>query len=64
MRVWQIASLEQCEMRLRSEVRDTLDQNELLEFRILELEVRESVLLTQHQADAVKLVSCLHHLHT
>ncbi|XP_051716290.1 janus kinase and microtubule-interacting protein 1 isoform X5 [Ctenopharyngodon idella] len=36
-----IASLEQCEMRLRSEVRDTLDQNELLEFRILELEERE-----------------------
>ncbi|XP_077093858.1 janus kinase and microtubule-interacting protein 1 isoform X1 [Siphateles boraxobius] len=36
-----IASLEQCEARLRSEVRDTLDQNELLEFRILELEERE-----------------------
>ncbi|XP_056328261.1 janus kinase and microtubule-interacting protein 1 [Danio aesculapii] len=36
-----IVSLEQCEMRLRSEVRDTLDQNELLEFRILELEERE-----------------------
>ncbi|XP_056625386.1 janus kinase and microtubule-interacting protein 1 isoform X3 [Triplophysa dalaica] len=36
-----IASLEQCEMRLRSEVRDSLDQNELLEFRILELEERE-----------------------
>ncbi|TRY98212.1 hypothetical protein DNTS_006239 [Danionella cerebrum] len=36
-----IASLEQCELRLRSEVRDTLDQNELLEFRILELEERE-----------------------
>uniref|UniRef100_A0A9J7XQF2 Janus kinase and microtubule interacting protein 1 n=2 Tax=Cyprinus carpio TaxID=7962 RepID=A0A9J7XQF2_CYPCA len=34
-------SLEQCEMRLRSEVQDTLDQNELLEFRILELEERE-----------------------
>ncbi|XDV36659.1 hypothetical protein PO909_006400 [Leuciscus waleckii] len=44
-----IASLEQCEMRLRSEVRDTLDQNELLEFRILELEVRECVLLPHHQ---------------
>uniref|UniRef100_A0A8C1A9V4 Janus kinase and microtubule interacting protein 1 n=2 Tax=Cyprinus carpio TaxID=7962 RepID=A0A8C1A9V4_CYPCA len=39
-----IVSLEQCEMRLRSEVQDTQDQNELLEFRILELEVRESVL--------------------
>nr|XP_009289287.1 janus kinase and microtubule-interacting protein 1 isoform X1 [Danio rerio]XP_021336814.1 janus kinase and microtubule-interacting protein 1 isoform X1 [Danio rerio]XP_021336815.1 janus kinase and microtubule-interacting protein 1 isoform X1 [Danio rerio] len=36
-----IVSLEQCEIRLRSEVRDTLDQNELLEFRILELEERE-----------------------
>ncbi|XP_048032788.1 janus kinase and microtubule-interacting protein 2-like isoform X3 [Megalobrama amblycephala] len=36
-----IASLEQRETRLRSEVRDTLDQNELLEFRILELEERE-----------------------
>ncbi|XP_016420336.1 janus kinase and microtubule-interacting protein 3-like [Sinocyclocheilus rhinocerous] len=36
-----IVSLEQCEMRLRSEVQDTLDQNELLEFRILELEERE-----------------------
>uniref|UniRef100_A0A9J7XNQ0 Janus kinase and microtubule interacting protein 1 n=1 Tax=Cyprinus carpio carpio TaxID=630221 RepID=A0A9J7XNQ0_CYPCA len=33
-----IVSLEQCEMRLRSEVQDTQDQNELLEFRILELE--------------------------
>uniref|UniRef100_A0A671Q0A2 Janus kinase and microtubule-interacting protein 1-like n=1 Tax=Sinocyclocheilus anshuiensis TaxID=1608454 RepID=A0A671Q0A2_9TELE len=42
-----IVSLEQCEMRLRSEVQDTVDQNELLEFRILELEVRESVLLPQ-----------------
>uniref|UniRef100_A0A8C1WGR4 Janus kinase and microtubule interacting protein 1 n=1 Tax=Cyprinus carpio TaxID=7962 RepID=A0A8C1WGR4_CYPCA len=38
-----IVSLEQCEMRLRSEVQDTQDQNELLEFRILELEVRESL---------------------
>uniref|UniRef100_A0A8C1LZT1 Janus kinase and microtubule interacting protein 1 n=1 Tax=Cyprinus carpio TaxID=7962 RepID=A0A8C1LZT1_CYPCA len=36
-----IVSLEQCEMRLRSEVQDTQDQNELLEFRILELEERE-----------------------
>ncbi|XP_073676408.1 janus kinase and microtubule-interacting protein 1 isoform X2 [Garra rufa] len=36
-----IVLLEQCEMRLRSEVQDTLDQNELLEFRILELEERE-----------------------
>ncbi|XP_051506419.1 janus kinase and microtubule-interacting protein 1-like isoform X1 [Myxocyprinus asiaticus] len=36
-----IVSLEQCEMQLHSEVRDTLDQNELLEFRILELEERE-----------------------
>uniref|UniRef100_A0A672KJB2 Janus kinase and microtubule interacting protein 1 n=1 Tax=Sinocyclocheilus grahami TaxID=75366 RepID=A0A672KJB2_SINGR len=36
-----IVSLEHCEMRLRSEVQDTVDQNELLEFRILELEERE-----------------------
>uniref|UniRef100_A0A8C2PVY5 Janus kinase and microtubule interacting protein 1 n=1 Tax=Cyprinus carpio TaxID=7962 RepID=A0A8C2PVY5_CYPCA len=36
-----IVSLEQCEIRLRSEVQDTQDQNELLEFRILELEERE-----------------------
>ncbi|KAL7886123.1 hypothetical protein AOLI_G00064180 [Acnodon oligacanthus] len=36
-----IELLEQCELRLRSEVRDTQDQNELLEFRILELEERE-----------------------
>ncbi|KAK2890685.1 hypothetical protein QQF64_006696 [Cirrhinus molitorella] len=36
-----IVLLEQCEMRLRSEVQDNLDQNELLEFRILELEERE-----------------------
>ncbi|XP_076878607.1 janus kinase and microtubule-interacting protein 3 isoform X1 [Brachyhypopomus gauderio] len=36
-----IEVLEQCETRLRSEVRDTQDQNELLEFRILELEERE-----------------------
>ncbi|KAG1935605.1 janus kinase and microtubule-interacting protein [Pimephales promelas] len=43
-----IASLEQCETRLRSEVRDTLDQNELLEFRILELEVRECVRCPAH----------------
>ncbi|XP_052006001.1 janus kinase and microtubule-interacting protein 1-like isoform X2 [Xyrauchen texanus] len=36
-----IVSLEQSEMQLHSEVRDSLDQNELLEFRILELEERE-----------------------
>ncbi|XP_035388097.1 janus kinase and microtubule-interacting protein 2 isoform X4 [Electrophorus electricus] len=36
-----IEVLEQCEIRLRSEVRDKQDQNELLEFRILELEERE-----------------------
>ncbi|XP_060782850.1 janus kinase and microtubule-interacting protein 1 [Neoarius graeffei] len=36
-----IELLEQSELRLRSEVRDTQDQNELLEFRILELEERE-----------------------
>ncbi|KAK2838978.1 hypothetical protein Q7C36_013792 [Tachysurus vachellii] len=36
-----IELLEQSELRLQSEVRDTQDQNELLEFRILELEERE-----------------------
>ncbi|XP_062856241.1 janus kinase and microtubule-interacting protein 1 isoform X2 [Trichomycterus rosablanca] len=36
-----IEFLEQAELRLRCEVRDTQDQNELLEFRILELEERE-----------------------
>ncbi|KAM9469785.1 janus kinase and microtubule-interacting protein 1 isoform 2-T3 [Clarias gariepinus] len=36
-----IELLEQSELRLRAEVRDTQDQNELLEFRILELEERE-----------------------
>lgn len=51
-------------MRLRSEVQDTLDQNELLEFRILELEVRESVLLPQQQTGTAKPDSCLHKLHT
>uniref|UniRef100_A0A8C1WK18 Janus kinase and microtubule interacting protein 1 n=2 Tax=Cyprinus carpio TaxID=7962 RepID=A0A8C1WK18_CYPCA len=59
-----IVSLEQCEMRLRSEVQDTQDQNELLEFRILELEVRESVLLPQQQTGTAKPSSCLHKLHT
>uniref|UniRef100_A0A8C2IYR1 Janus kinase and microtubule interacting protein 1 n=1 Tax=Cyprinus carpio TaxID=7962 RepID=A0A8C2IYR1_CYPCA len=59
-----IVSLEQCEIRLRSEVQDTQDQNELLEFRILELEVRESVLLPQQQTGTAKPSSCLHKLHT
>ncbi|XP_051513895.1 janus kinase and microtubule-interacting protein 1-like isoform X2 [Myxocyprinus asiaticus] len=59
-----IVSLEQCEMRLRSEVQDTLDQNELLEFRILELEVRESVLFPQHATGVANPGSCLHQLHT
>ncbi|XP_053091667.1 janus kinase and microtubule-interacting protein 1 isoform X2 [Pangasianodon hypophthalmus] len=36
-----IELLKQSELCLRSEVRDTQDQNELLEFRILELEERE-----------------------
>ncbi|XP_046705977.1 janus kinase and microtubule-interacting protein 1 isoform X2 [Silurus meridionalis] len=36
-----IELLKQSELQLRSEVRDTQDQNELLEFRILELEERE-----------------------
>lgn len=31
------------ENRLKSEIQDARDQNELLEFRILELEVRESL---------------------
>lgn len=44
--VRQIELLEQSELRLRAEVRDTQDQNELLEFRILELEVRESYVPT------------------
>ncbi|KAI5624801.1 janus kinase and microtubule-interacting protein 1 isoform X1, partial [Silurus asotus] len=36
-----IELLKQSELQLHSEVRDTQDQNELLEFRILELEERE-----------------------
>ncbi|XP_031424766.1 janus kinase and microtubule-interacting protein 1 isoform X2 [Clupea harengus] len=36
-----ISHLEHSELRLRSEVQDSLDQNELLEFRVLELEERE-----------------------
>ncbi|XP_041917919.1 janus kinase and microtubule-interacting protein 1 isoform X1 [Alosa sapidissima] len=36
-----ITQLEQAELRLRSEVQDSHDQNELLEFRVLELEERE-----------------------
>ncbi|KAL2088637.1 hypothetical protein ACEWY4_015536 [Coilia grayii] len=36
-----ILQLEQAECRLRSEVQDSQDQNELLEFRVLELEERE-----------------------
>ncbi|XP_063045208.1 janus kinase and microtubule-interacting protein 1 [Engraulis encrasicolus] len=36
-----IIQLEQAECRLRSEVQDSQDQNELLEFRVLELEERE-----------------------
>uniref|UniRef100_A0A8C9WF33 Janus kinase and microtubule interacting protein 1 n=1 Tax=Scleropages formosus TaxID=113540 RepID=A0A8C9WF33_SCLFO len=38
-----ISRLEQNENRLRTEVQDAHDQNELLEFRVLELEVRDSV---------------------
>ncbi|XP_066504924.1 janus kinase and microtubule-interacting protein 1 isoform X2 [Hoplias malabaricus] len=37
-----IQTLEQCEVSLRSDVRDAQDQNELLEFRILELEFSAS----------------------
>ena len=32
---------QQAEARLQAEVQDARDQNELLEFRVLELEVRE-----------------------
>ena len=33
--------LQQAESKLQAEVQDSRDQNELLEFRVLELEVRE-----------------------
>lgn len=33
--------LQQAESRLQAEVQDARDQNELLEFRVLELEVRD-----------------------
>uniref|UniRef100_A0A3Q3AKN7 Janus kinase and microtubule interacting protein 1 n=1 Tax=Kryptolebias marmoratus TaxID=37003 RepID=A0A3Q3AKN7_KRYMA len=36
-----ICALQQAESRLQAEVRDARDQNELLEFRMLELEVRD-----------------------
>uniref|UniRef100_A0A7N9AZ93 Janus kinase and microtubule interacting protein 1 n=1 Tax=Mastacembelus armatus TaxID=205130 RepID=A0A7N9AZ93_9TELE len=36
-----ICALQQAESRLQAEVQDARDQNELLEFRVLELEVRE-----------------------
>uniref|UniRef100_A0AAR2J4V0 Janus kinase and microtubule-interacting protein C-terminal domain-containing protein n=1 Tax=Pygocentrus nattereri TaxID=42514 RepID=A0AAR2J4V0_PYGNA len=49
-----IELLEQCELRLRSKVRDTQEQNELLEFRILELEVRDSILFPLQQPGAEK----------
>lgn len=37
----QMCALQQNESRLHAEVQDARDQNELLEFRILELEVRD-----------------------
>lgn len=37
----QMCTLKQAESRLQAEVQDARDQNELLEFRILELEVRD-----------------------
>lgn len=36
-----MCTLQQAESRLQAEVQDARDQNELLEFRVLELEVRE-----------------------
>uniref|UniRef100_A0AAY4D3Y2 Janus kinase and microtubule-interacting protein C-terminal domain-containing protein n=1 Tax=Denticeps clupeoides TaxID=299321 RepID=A0AAY4D3Y2_9TELE len=41
----EIVILKQNELRLHAEVQDSKDQNELLEFRVLELEVRDSFLL-------------------
>lgn len=37
----QMCAFQQAESRLQAEVQDARDQNELLEFRILELEVRD-----------------------
>lgn len=37
----QMCTFQQAESRLQAEVQDARDQNELLEFRILELEVRD-----------------------
>lgn len=39
----QIYRLEMEENQLKSEIQDAKDQNELLEFRVLELEVRDSL---------------------
>lgn len=36
-----MCALQQAESRLQAEVQDARDQNELLEFRVLELEVRD-----------------------
>uniref|UniRef100_A0A4W4GIQ1 Janus kinase and microtubule-interacting protein C-terminal domain-containing protein n=1 Tax=Electrophorus electricus TaxID=8005 RepID=A0A4W4GIQ1_ELEEL len=57
-----IEVLEQCEIRLRSEVRDKQDQNELLEFRILELEVRD--LFPRQQPGLANPNCCLHKINT
>lgn len=37
----QVCASQQAESRLKAEVQDARDQNELLEFRVLELEVRD-----------------------
>ncbi|XP_034086867.1 janus kinase and microtubule-interacting protein 1 isoform X9 [Gymnodraco acuticeps] len=44
-----ISALQQAELRLQAEVQDARDQNELLEFRVLELEERE------HRSPALNL---------
>lgn len=36
-----MCAFQQAELRLQAEVQDARDQNELLEFRVLELEVRD-----------------------
>ncbi|XP_048452470.1 janus kinase and microtubule-interacting protein 1-like isoform X5 [Rhincodon typus] len=46
-----IHKLEQEELRLQNEMQDAKDQNELLEFRILELEVRHCVCKVSNGAD-------------
>ncbi|XP_061691101.1 janus kinase and microtubule-interacting protein 1 isoform X3 [Syngnathoides biaculeatus] len=59
-------ALQQAESRLQAEVQDARDQNELLEFRVLELEVRECTIgKLSPGGDNNNLSSrCLHALHT